>query len=150
MHPLNLDLLKYNHKLRLSNQEEQRMVYDPIRKGSFLLTKEEFVRQLFICYLIEQKDLSKGRIAIERKFNTGKLDKRFDILVFDRQARAQMIVECKAADVPISQKVLDQAGIYNEVLKAEYMVVTNGISTYVYGIDHRAKRVKSLDQFPEL
>jgi hypothetical protein len=150
MQVLNLDLLKYSQELRLSDRDDQRMVFDPVRKGSYLLTKEEFVRQLFIHYLIDQKGVSPGRIAVERKINTVKLDKRFDLLVFDRQAQAQMIVECKAADVPIDQKVLDQAGIYNEVLRAEFLVVTNGISTYIFRIDHETKKVQGLSQFPEL
>lgn len=150
MQALKLDLLRYSQELRLSNRGGQRMVFDPVRKANFLLTKEEFVRQLFIRYLMDQQGVSPGRIAVERKINTAKMDKRFDLLVFDKEARALMVIECKAADVPMDQKVLDQAGIYNEVLQAQYLVVTNGITTFVYRIDHLAREVKDLAEFPPL
>ena len=54
---------------------------------------------------------------------------RADILVYDRQAKPLMVVECKRTDVEIDGEVLQQAIRYNMVLNVRYIVITNGIRT---------------------
>ena len=41
-----------------------------------------------------------------------------------------MIVECKAHDVPLLEKVFEQIVTYNIKYKVPYLVVTNGMNHY--------------------
>ena len=60
----------------------------------------------------------------------GRLDKRTDLLVNDCNGQPLMLVECKAPEVAISQKVFEQIAIYNLTIQAPYLLVTNGVQHY--------------------
>lgn len=47
-----------------------------------------------------------------------------------------MIVEYKAPEVEITQKVFDQITRYNMVLKVDYLIVSNGIRHYCCRMDY--------------
>jgi type I site-specific restriction endonuclease len=64
-------------------------------------------------------------------FKLGGKQFRADILVYDRQARPVMVVECKRPEVDIDQAVLDQAIRYNMVLNIRYILITNGLKTFI-------------------
>lgn len=53
---LRLDLLKYQSKLNVSGTGENLRVFDPIRKKYVALAPEEHLRQLFLLYLVEEKN----------------------------------------------------------------------------------------------
>ena len=76
------------------------------------------------------------------------LQKRTDVLVFDRGGQPFLLVECKAPTVSLSQAVFDQAARYNHVQRAPYLVVTNGITHYCCCIDFATETVSFLDDFP--
>jgi type I site-specific restriction endonuclease len=67
----------------------------------------------------------------EAGFKLGEKQFRADILVYDRQARPLVVVECKRPEVEITQEVLDQAVRYNMVLNVKYMIITNGTRTFI-------------------
>ena len=46
-----------------------------------------------------------------------------------------MIVEYKAPEIEITQKVFDQITRYNMVLKVDYLIVSNGLQHYCCRID---------------
>jgi hypothetical protein len=110
-------------KLRNNNGTEQ--VFDPIRKKWVAFTEEEKVRQFFILQLINELKIPASHISVERKITVNGLTKRYDIVVY-KDAKPWMVVECKAPDISLTQEVLDQAGRYNQTLKAEIIGVTNG------------------------
>ena len=56
--------------------------------------------------------------------------KRCDTVLYRRDLTARMIVEYKAPEVEITQKVFDQITRYNMVLKVDYLIVSNGIRHY--------------------
>ena len=58
------------------------------------------------------------------------MDKRSDVLINDRNGRALMLVECKAPEVTITQKVFEQIAIYSMSIGAPYLMITNGIQHY--------------------
>ena len=89
------------------------MVWDPLRKKSVRLTPEEEVRQWFIS-------VRNG------------LDYRADIVVYDRQARPLLVAECKRPEVELTQEVVDQAIRYNNALDVRYIVITNGLKTFMF------------------
>lgn len=106
------------------------MILDPIRRKYVRLTPEEWVRQNFISYLVNEGKYPPGLMGVEVMFLLNKLKRRVDILVHNRNGRPVMIVECKEPDVRIDDKVFDQIVAYNLGLKVPYIVVTNGIVHY--------------------
>jgi hypothetical protein len=130
-------------------EDNKTKVFDPIRKIFCALTPEEEVRQKMLYYLVEVKKYPAGLIAVEYSIKVNALPKRCDIVVFNKEAKPKMIVECKAEYVPITQKVLDQAIRYYSGLNAEYLVLTNGKTMFCYHIDIENKRIESLNEIPQ-
>jgi len=121
-----------NFKLRNISGIEQ--VFDPIRKKWVVFTEEEKVRQFFISQLINELNIPASHISVEKKITLNGLTKRYDIVVY-RNSKPWMVVECKAPNIPLTQEVLDQAGRYNQTLKAEIIGVTNGKEQRFFKID---------------
>ena len=106
-------------------------IWDPLRKKEVALTPEEKVRQWFIGVLRDSMKVPEHMMMSEAGFKLGDKQFRADILVYDRQARPLLVVECKRPEVVIDQEVLDQAVRYNMVLNVKYMIITNGTKTYI-------------------
>lgn len=128
-----LNLPEYS--FRIAGEEGKETIFDPIRKKYVKLTPEEWVRQNFIRYLVDVGGYPPGLLAIEAMSPFNNLKKRVDILVHNREGKPVMIVECKAPDVPINEKVFDQIVCYNLGFKVPYLIVTNGIDHYACKID---------------
>ena len=107
-------------------------IFDRWRKTWLKLTPEEWVRQNFILYLVEVMKYPEVFISIEKQLRLNDLLKRFDVLVYDRDFKPWMMVECKSADIPLSTKVLDQVLRYNMSIPVRYMVITNGRECMCY------------------
>ena len=129
-------------------EDNKTKVFDPIRKIFCALTPEEEVRQKMLYYLVEVKKYPAGLIAVEYSIKVNALPKRCDIVVFNKDAKPKMIVECKAESVAITQKVLDQAIRYYSGLNAEYLVLTNGKTMFCYNIDVQNKKLETLNELP--
>jgi type I site-specific restriction endonuclease len=110
---------------------DRQVIWDPLRRKEVALTPEEKVRQWCIGVLMQQCQVPAHMMMSEAAFRLGGKMFRADILVYDRQARPLMVVECKRPEVSISQEVLDQAIRYNMVLNVRYILLTNGSTTYV-------------------
>ncbi len=74
--------------------------------------------------------------------------KRYDVVVFNTDGSIWMIVECKAASVPITQSTFDQIARYNLALKAEYLMVTNGLEHYFCQLDYEKEKYHFLQDIP--
>lgn len=101
-------------------------IFDPLRKKWVVLTPEEWVRQNFIQYLVQEKKYPDTLISVEREIQFGELKKRFDILVYNRQHQPWLMVECKSMDVALKEEVLHQILRYNSSVPVGYLVITNG------------------------
>lgn len=112
-------------------------VFDIIRKQYVELTPEEKVRQYCIHTLIEQYDYPKTAFAVEGSLIVNSMTRRFDVLIYDRTLKPFMIIECKRPDVELSQKTIDQIAAYNHIIKAPYLMITNGESTYILNYENR-------------
>lgn len=123
-------------------------VFDPIRKIYCALTPEEEVRQRVLYYLVEKKNYPAGLMAVEYSIKVNNMPKRCDIVVFNKSGQAEMIVECKAESVPITQKVLDQAIRYYSGLNVNYILLTNGKTMFCYHIDIENNRIEALREIP--
>lgn len=105
-------------------------VFDPCRKKYVKLTPEEYVRQSFLAYLIHYLGYPIHLIATEMLVCINGLKQRADIVVYNRQGKPYMIVECKATNVKITETVMQQALRYNIRLCVQYVVLTNGLQHY--------------------
>jgi hypothetical protein len=141
-----LNLPQYS--FRISGKEGMEMILDPLRRRYVKLTPEEWVRQNFIQYLINEGKYPPGLLGIEVMFGFNKLKRRVDILVHDRSGRPILIVECKAPEVKIDEAVFEQIATYNMKFKVPYLVVTNGLHHYACTIDHEAMKFEYLLVIP--
>ncbi len=108
------------------NKEGKVFIFDLLRKKYLLLTPEEWVRQHWIHFLISDQGYPKGLLALEKGLVYNGLQKRTDLVVFDRAGLPYLLVECKAPDIEINQQVLSQALAYNQTLKCPFIALTNG------------------------
>ena len=76
------------------------------------------------------------------------LSKRYDIVIFKPDGSIKLIVECKAPKIKINQDTFDQIARYNLALKADYLMVTNGLNHYYCQMDYEAKKYIFLKDFP--
>ncbi|BDD04250.1 type I restriction enzyme HsdR N-terminal domain-containing protein [Aureibacter tunicatorum] len=102
-------------------------IFDIVRKKYLVLTPEEWVRQNFMHFLINHLDYPKPLFALESGLKYNKLTKRSDILVMNNKGENLLLVECKASKVKLDQKVFHQIEAYNQIIKAQYIILTNGI-----------------------
>ncbi len=119
--------INYPDKKPLIKQGDgKELIFCLVRKRWILITPEEWVRQNFLLYLTEVLKYPASLIAVEKQLNLGELKKRFDIVVYSKEAKPVIIVECKEMNVSLSEKVLQQILRYNINLQADELVITNG------------------------
>lgn len=141
-----LNLPAYNCKLKHSDGNS--FIFDPVRKKFVLLTPEEWVRQHFLHYLTEHLAYPKSLISIERGMRYNQLQKRTDLRVYSSAGEPLVLVECKAAGVAISSETVKQASVYNQTLRAPYVMLTNGLDHYCWKVDFAASRYEPLGEIP--
>ena len=142
-----LNLPTYQFKLKKQGARNQ--IFDAIRKKYVVLTPEEWVRQNFLQYLIQDKKFPASLIAVEAGLKYNQLQKRMDVLVYDKQGSPHLMVECKAPEVKITQDVFDQIARYNMVFQVKYLVVTNGINHFCCLMDYTANTYSYLENIPD-
>ena len=143
---IQLNLPAFEHKIK--KEQEKLYIYDSIRRKYLLLTPEEWVRQHFLHYLISELHYPKGLITTESGLKYHHLQRRTDIVVFDRQAKPYMIVECKAPSVKINQQVFNQIATYNKVLQANLLVISNGLQHFCCRLKTENQKWEFLPQIP--
>lgn len=143
---LKLNLPQYNFKIKSS--ENKTLIFDTLRKKYFILTPEEWVRQHFIRFLIDEKKYPISLIAVEKQLTINNLKKRSDILVFNIDGTPEIIVECKAPQVKITQHAFDQIARYNLKLQANYLIITNGLEHFYCRMDFEKETYIFLPEIP--
>ncbi len=146
---LDLDLLRYKDQLRIRREDGKRFIFDPVRKKWLVLQPEEMVRQLVLCYLLEERGYRKTRLSMERGLQVNTLQRRFDLLAYDAQVAPFLLIECKAPQVKIGPAVFEQAAWYNTQLQVPYLMVTNGMDTYCCAMDYDQRKFNFLEAIPE-
>jgi len=138
-----VDFPSYDFKIQTIHGKDQ--IFDPFRKKWVVLTPEEWVRQNILQYLIQVCKYPIELIAIEKTIQLGALNKRFDILVY-HGTTPWMIIECKEANTPLSEKTILQLLQYQQVLDAKYLIASNGQQTI--GAEIKMGNLHMLHQFP--
>lgn len=144
MQQLNLPVYQFNIK----KKEDGFIILDSLRKRWVTLTPEEWVRQNFVRYLIQEKKFPASLMNNEISITQNGIKRRCDTLVADIQGNALVIVEYKAPNISISQKTFDQIVRYNMVLHAKYLIVSNGLSHYCCKIDYDNNSYSFLKEIP--
>lgn len=130
--------------LKIRNNSGQKEIWDPIRKRWVALTQEEEVRQFFIQYLINDLHINTAYISVEKQITLNGTIKRYDILVYNKSWKPWMVVECKAPGIKLTQEVIEQAGRYNNVLKAKIIAITNGNENRFFYIDFENNQIQEI------
>jgi hypothetical protein len=136
------------YQFRFKNSENKVAIFDEIRKKFIILTPEEWVRQHVVHYLISDKSYPKSWINVEKRIKINRLIKRYDVVVFNPDGSIFLLVECKAPEIKISQQTFDQIARYNLTLKANYLMVTNGLDHYFCQLDYENERYHFLQDLP--
>ena len=137
------------YSFRFKNSENKVAIFDDIRKKFILLTPEEWVRQHVVQFLLLDKKYPKSYINVEKLIKINNLNKRYDLVVFQPNGEIFLLIECKAPEVSISQQTFDQIARYNLVLKAKYLMVTNGLNHYFCQMDFENEKYVFLKELPE-
>lgn len=135
-----------SYQYRIRNENGRDFIFDIVRKQWVTLTPEEWVRQNFIQYLLLQKGYPPALIAVEKEIKLGELTKRCDIVIYNTSALPELIVECKAMEVEITTKTIDQILRYNISLPVRYLIVTNG--AYCFGYERTEKGIQPISEIP--
>ena len=123
-------------------------IYDPLRKKWIVLTPEEWVRQNFLRFLTDLKSYSTARLVVEKTLHINRMKKRCDALYYDGNGKPQVLVECKAPEVKVTQSTFDQIARYNSVLHVPFLIVTNGMEHYCCTMDFENERYHFLREIP--
>lgn len=124
-------------------------VFDTVRKKYLVLTSEEWVRQHFIHYLNSEKRYPLGLMGVEKTVKYNGQSTRADIILYTNMGKPNMIVECKAPEVKITQDTFDQIAKYNFKLKVNFLVVTNGMQHFCCAIDYENNKINFLKEIPQ-
>ena len=145
--PIPLNLPSYS--LKIKEENETSYIFDEIRKKYLVLTPEEWVRQHLIQFLIHEKKYPRSLIRLEGGLKLNSLQKRSDILLFNRHGEKILLVECKAPSIKITQDTFDQIARYNFVHKVQWLLVSNGLQHFCCEIDYLGRSYKFMEEIPE-
>lgn len=137
------------HYPRITFKEDEKKLWNPILKKAFKHLPEERVRLKLVEYLIEEAGFSKNRISFESPVDLPK-DKsrsRTDLICYDQDFKPLLLVECKAPEVQLDEKVAQQISRYNTEVGAPLLLVTNGLKDFWFRSEDDS--LKYLDQVPE-
>ncbi len=135
--------------LRLSQREGNTMVFDFLRRRYVKLTPEEWVRQHFVHFLVHHKGYPQELLANEISLTLNSTSKRCDTVLYGTNASPLAIVEYKAPNIQLTQKVFDQITRYNIVLRVPYLMVSNGLQHYCCRVDYETNVCTFLPEIPD-
>ncbi len=144
--PLNLP----ECNLKIRKTDEQVLVWDVVRRKEIVLTPEEWVRQHFLHLMINHLGYPKSLMKLEGTLKYFQKGKRSDILLLDRASNPFLLVECKAPSVDLGKSAINQAAVYNKVVKASYLSISNGLKHFIWKQEKDGYvQLKEFPLFPE-
>jgi hypothetical protein len=142
---LNLPTYTFNIKAKPNGSK---VIFDTLRRRFVTLTPEEWVRQHFVRFLVDEKGFPAALMANEVSLTQNGIKRRCDTLVADATGNPLEIVEDTAPHVEISQNTFDQIVRYNMVLHASYLIVSNGLNHYCCRINYADDSYVFLNDIP--
>jgi hypothetical protein len=121
-----------NHFPQVRFEGSERRLYNSVLRKRYKNRPEERVRLKWLEYLLYQTDWKKSRIGFEApvQIRQEKNALRADLILYNKQMKPEILVECKASSVSLTQTVAEQAARYNVSVDAPYICLTNGINDF--------------------
>jgi hypothetical protein len=69
-------------------------------------------------------------------------------VVFGKDGNPRMIIECKAPEVKLTEKVFRQIAQYNFTLNVDFLILTNGLENIACKIDRATSSLIFLENLP--
>lgn len=145
MVPLNLP----SFDIKIAQNNGRTVLFDILRRKYVALTPEEWVRQNFVHYLIQEKHFPSTLLANEVQLKIGEKRLRADTVLYDRELSPKVIIEYKAPHISITREVFDQISTYNMLLQVDYLIVSNGMAHYCCQMDYENKQYRFLENIPD-
>lgn len=145
LRPLNLP----KAPLKLSSRAGRIYVNCLVRKKQIILTPEEWVRQHLIAFFHLHQGYPLEKIAVEKQIQYNGFTRRWDIVIYNAQFEAEVLVECKAPEIKLTHEVFMQISTYQQKLGANFLILSNGDNHLVYGIDTKEKQLVVMEHFPK-
>ncbi len=142
-----LNLPEYSFRIKTTNGKE--FIFDSLRRKFVRLTPEEWVRQNFVSFLIQEKKYAASLIVVEGQVKVNSNPQRADLIVFDRMGNQVLVAEFKAPEVKITQQTFDQIARYNMELKVKFLIVSNGLEHFCCRINFAEKSYSFLPEIPQ-
>lgn len=126
--------------------DQKPQIWCLVRKKWVAFTKEEWVRQNWLNYLIHVQHYPASLMAVEKEIHLGELKKRIDILVY-KNSSPWILIECKEQEVPISEQTIQQILTYQTVIQSGVLIVSNGNDTKAFQIT--GTQIQQISQLPK-
>lgn len=110
----------------MKEESGQKLIFSPVQKKWLVLTPEEMVRQMVVEFLKDKWSISPNRMKLESVLEVGNYKKRYDILVYDKESKPLLLVECKSFRTELQPASQAQILHYNEQIKVPYLLLSNG------------------------
>lgn len=143
MIPLNFPT--YSFRLKES-AEKKVMIFDIIRKKWLVLTPEEWVRQHWIHFFISELHVPITSFSIEKGLKVISRTKRTDLVIYKNNVPI-LLLECKAPEVKINEKSLQQVLNYHKTHPTKYLFVSNGINHFSWIFNEKTLSFSTLESF---
>ena len=138
-----------DYPVKIRREAERLQIFDPVRGKYVALTPEEYVRQRFTAWLINDLHYPASLMNNEIALEVNGTRRRCDTLVFDRTGAHFMVIEYKAPEVQITQAVFDQIARYNMALRARYLTVSDGLQHYCCLMDYEHDTYHFVREIPD-
>ena len=136
-------------QIKTTHRNGRTQIYDFLRRRYVTLTPEEWVRQHFTHFLVDHLGYPAALLGNEVTIDVGGVARRCDTVLYRREGGTpRLIVEYKAPDIPISERVFNQISAYNSVLHADSLIVSNGVEHYCCHLDYVHRTAEFLPGIP--
>lgn len=140
-----------NSAPNIKTENGQQYIFCLIRRKWLILTPEEKVRQFTLHQLINDYQYPQKYISAEKTLKVNELRKRYDIVVYNQQLQPKILIECKAENIELAEKTLQQIATYNIKLQVPFLMVTNGKKSFCFEIKNEASvQINHFPKFEEL
>jgi predicted type IV restriction endonuclease len=137
------------YTFRTRSYSGQIQLFDEVRKKWIVLTPEEWVRQHLIHFLRSERGFPLSLMAVEKQIEFNGRKGRFDLVLYNNKGQPQLLAECKAPEIEMTQAVFDQAARYNITMRVPYLLVTNGLIHHCCQIDFATESYSFLSDIPD-
>lgn len=135
-------------EIPLQRRGDTLYVWDHLRKRMIKLTPEEWVRQNFTRWMINDLHYPATHLAHEVSLSINGMTKRCDAVFYNSDMTPRIILEFKAPHINITQRTFNQISRYNMVMHVPMLIISNGIQHYCLQVDYQNETYSFLDHIP--